>query len=1227
MRTGERDFMNRRFLVSVLALAVLTASAFAQATTQLSGTVSDPAGAVVPGATIELVNSATGTRRETTTDALGNYSFAQLQPGTYQMTAKSAGFAAVTVSNIRLEISTPATLPIRLEIGSTAEAVTVSSEALQVNTTDATIGNAFGTKPILQLPFEGRNVVGLLSLQPGVTFAGENVGTSNTADNGAYRQGSVLGGKSDQANVTLDGVDVNDQQRRDPFTSVLRLTLDSVQEFRVTTTNANADQGRSSGAQITLVTKSGANDFHGSLYWFLRNRATNANSFFNNLAGVPLAKLNRNIYGGSIGGPIAKNRAFFFVNYEGREDRREESVNRTVPTASLRAGTVRYIRTDGSIADLSPADLRSRIDPLGIGPSQNALAQMQKYPLPNNTQVGDGINTAGFQFNSPLTLKYNTTIARMDFNLDEEGRHHLFARGNLQDDAEVALVPQFPGQPPNNNRLANTKGIALGLTSVLSPSIVNNFRYGITRLGQENSGVSMDPIVTFRTIADIVPAQRPFIQTIPVYTIADDFSWTKGRHDIKVGGVVRLTRNRRNNFANSFPSASTNSSWLVNSGAELNAPLTDIRPQAINSYRDAAMAVLGVVSQGNARYNFEKDGIALPVGAAVVRQFRQREFEFYAQDTWRATRDLTITAGLRWSGMPPIFEAFGTQTVSRQPLNEWFSDRAGAAAQGLPQSIVRPVEYVLKEQPGGRDLYPFHKDNFAPRLALAYSPSGTDGLSKFLFGGPGKTAIRAGWGMFYDMMGSGLITNYDATALGLSTALTNPSAVLSLSDAPRYIGPNQIPPSILPPAPPAGFPQVAPNIFAITNSLDDELKAPYTMNMNFSFGREFGQGWFVQGSYAGRLSRRSLMSEDIAMPTNLRDPASGVDYFTAATELGNLANANTPTANIQPIPYWENIFPGLATSTLTATQRAYQRFAANAPDWTYALYQMDVLCQPACSKFGPYAFYNPQFSYLRTLRANGRGSYHGMLWTARKRFTNADQIEFNYTWSKSIDLASTPEISTALSGVVINAFNRQLFRAVSDYDLRHQWNANFVYGLPFGRGKKFVDQGGIVDAIIGGWQLSGLYRQSTGLPTGIGNGRFWPTNWNVTGLARATGTFEDGTNRNGPAPPGGTSGPNLFQDPSAAVNAFDYELPGGVGARNNVRGDGNFNIDLGLAKSFRIIEGHFVQFRWEVFNVTNTARFDPFTASGSLGTLGSFGKYTETLTNPRVMQFAIRYDF
>ncbi|MCX6606788.1 MAG: carboxypeptidase-like regulatory domain-containing protein [Acidobacteria bacterium] len=1168
--------------------------------------VTDPTGAVVPNAALELSSSETGLKREGKTDAAGLYSFSQVPPGAYNLSVKAGGFASKAVNGLRLLVGSPATVNVRLEVGQMTETISVSAESIQINTADASLGNNFGTKPILQLPFEARNVAGLLSLQPGVTFAGANAPNS-------YRGGNVNGGKNDQANVTLDGVDVNDQQNRDPFTSVLRVTLDSVQEFRVVTTNANAELGRSSGAQISLVTKSGTNDLHGSGYWFVRNKFSNANSFFNNQNGVPLAKLNRNIYGASLGGALIKNRLFLFGNYEGRKDRREDSVLRTVPTASLREGSVKYIRPDGSIATLSPADMRTRIDPLQIGPSTAALNVLRAYPLPNDSAAGDAINTSGFRFNAPVKLDWTTYVAKLDYAVDGAGKHNLFVRGNLQDDKDTS-TPQFPGQAPNNTNLSNTKGMAIGLTSVLTANVVNNFRWGLTRVGLENSGVSLLPFTTFRTITALNGTNRPFIRTTPVHTIANDFSWNKGKHDIRVGGVMRVIRNNRTNYANSFSTAFTNASWLTGSGNQLEAPLgTDIRSTARVAYRDAAMAVLGVVSQGTANYNYNKDGSALPAGAPVLRQFNAEEYEFYAQDTWKMTRSLTLTYGLRYSLMPPIYEANGIQTVAKESLSTFFDTRTALASVGAPQFLVNPVTYVLKEQPGGRDLYPFHKKNFAPRFALAWSPEGRSGLSKFLFGGEGKTSVRAGWGMYYDVMGSGLITNYDASALGLATSLSNPSARLTLSTAPRFTGLNSIPASVLPAAPAAG----------------DRLLPPYTMNMNFSVGREFKGGVFLQGSYVGRLSRRSLINEDISMPTNLKDPASGQTYFEAATALARLANANTPVASVGRMPFWENIFPGAANATLTATQRAYQSVANNAPDYSYALYEMDVECRPSCSKFGPYAFYNRQFSYLQTLRSVGSGSYHAMQWTARKRYSSGDQLEFNYTWSKSIDLASRPESTTGFNGVIINAFDRRQFRAPSDYDTRHQWNANFVYGLPMGKGKKLLDKGGLMNAVVGGWQLSGLYRQSTGLPTGVGNGRFWPTNWNLTGNATAISTPVVGTTRNAPAPPGGTGGVNLFPDPAKAIAAYDYTMPGQAGGRNQIRGDGNFNLDLSLGKSFNMpwSENHKLQVRWEVFNVTNSTRFDPFFTSADLGSLGSFGKYTDTLTLPRVMQFGLRYDF
>jgi len=265
----------------VVLLVVCLGVSQAQTTATLSGVVTDPTGAVVPSTDLILVNSDTNAQRTAQSDSQGRYSFPQVQPGTYQVTARATGFSEVVIRDVRLLVNTAATLDIHFELGAVQQSVAVSADAAQVNTQDATIGNAVGTRPILELPFEARNVVGLLSIQPGVTFFGDPSARDD------YRSGSVNGGKSDQGNVTLDGVDVNDQQNRSAFTSVLRTTLDSVQEFRTTTTNGGADAGRSSGAQVALVTKSGTNSTHGSLYEYHRNTITSANTFFNNASGVP----------------------------------------------------------------------------------------------------------------------------------------------------------------------------------------------------------------------------------------------------------------------------------------------------------------------------------------------------------------------------------------------------------------------------------------------------------------------------------------------------------------------------------------------------------------------------------------------------------------------------------------------------------------------------------------------------------------------------------------------------------------------------------------------------------------------------------------------------------------------------------------------------------------------------------------------------------------------------
>jgi hypothetical protein len=374
-------------IARIVVFLCTTANLMGQSLTAISGTVSDPTGAAVPRATLVLENTDTGTRRTTASDAEGRYAFPQVPPGRYKLIGQAQGFADVTVEDVRLFINTPALVNIRFKsVGAIAQSVSVQAEVAPVSTTDASQGNAFGSRAILQLPFEARNPVGLLALQPGVTYVGTSLSDR--------RMGSVNGGKGDQANVVLDGIDVNSQSDRAAFTSVLRVTLDSVEEFRVTTSNANAEQGRSSGAQIALVTKGGTNELHGSFYEYHRNTITTANSFFNNSAGVSRPKLLRNVFGASVGGPAQKNRLFYFVNYEGRRDASDGSAVRVVPSLEMRQGTLRYAREDGSIGVLSSQDLTG-LDPLGIGPSPAVMQVLQSYPAPNDTSVGDGLNMLG----------------------------------------------------------------------------------------------------------------------------------------------------------------------------------------------------------------------------------------------------------------------------------------------------------------------------------------------------------------------------------------------------------------------------------------------------------------------------------------------------------------------------------------------------------------------------------------------------------------------------------------------------------------------------------------------------------------------------------------------------------------------------------------------------------------------------------------------------------------
>jgi hypothetical protein len=1322
----------------------------AQATTSVRGTVTDPSGSAVVGANVVLANAESKTERTATTGTQGEYQFLFLSPETYTLKVTAMGFAGYEQTGLQLLVNTPATANVQLKLGQTTQSVTVTSEAPPLNMVDASIGNSFDEMQVKQIPIEGRNVPDLLSLQPGVTYTGNRSDIDNQQDT---RSGSVNGARSDQSNVTLDGVDVNDQGAGTAFTSVLPVTLDSVQEFRVTTTNYNADEGEGSGAQVVLLTKSGTNKFHGSAYEYMRNTITSANDFFIKQAELasgqpnkPL-KLIRNIFGASLGGPVRKDRLFFFANYEGKRQREERSALRTIPTPSLCQGNISYDNAvGGGVTTLTPANIQN-LDPSlnpnfathGINPAILDLTNHTgyfdttfcngKYPT-NDNSVGDGKNYAGFRFRAPVSLDNNAIIARLDYNLTSNGKHTIFWRGALQN-LSNPQEPFLPGTPPEQTILDHSKGFAVGYTWVLSNSLANTFRWGFTRQSLGIAGNSNKPFNTFLGLDQGITYSHSF--QMPVHNFIDDVSWTKGAHTLQFGGNVGIARDPRVSFLHSFSTGVGTTSWMAPTGFSNTAnrdpaagpvcssatrttptgnylaggstldPCYGNFPEPANSvaFDYPMLSLLGMTSQMIGNFNYDRNGKILPDGAPVNRNYGLNWYELYAQDSWRIKPNLTVTYGVRWELLPPPWEVNGLQST---PL----CSNAAAAAQVPPtpacpsgsfdlgkyfnqnvQNMKHGMGYadgpLISFGPGGPvnngpGFYDFEKTDFAPRVSVAYTPRFQNDFLKKIFGTGDKTVIRGGFGKVYDRAGMQLINTFDQNApAGLSATLQNPCCVPgsgphadSAENVPRIANINVIPQLDLngaqfaPARADAPFPQTpSATGNAITWGIDQSLKTPYAYTVDFSIGRELPRRFSLQLAYVGRIGRNLLTQRDLMQPLDFVDTKSGIDYFTAAARISQLGRQGVPInqindAKVGPTAaFWHNMLPPLASGAL------YKPFggAATTSDLMQAIYTLytttdtypgnevvglgniDLYFALADTNGNFYDFgnsvaspaprigdmLNGQFTSMYAWSSVGNSNYNALQASLRKQFSSGFQFDLNYTYSKSIDITSAAArvgYNQGLNGSqLVNAFSPNQNRAVSDYDTTHQINVNWIAELPFGKGRRFGhNSGSVIDEFIGGWQVSGLARWTSGFPFSVASGQAWATNWNYSGLATmisrpVTGVF--------PQPDGSIS---VFANPATARTAFDFTYPGQSGTRNALRAYGFAGWDMSLNKRWKMpVEGHSLQFRWEVFNVPNLHRFNGQAVTNNAYTLqqlpSKFGDFTSLMTDPRVMQFALRYEF
>ena len=1259
----------RAFACSLL-LAVTVARLDGQTASLIRGLVLDPQGGGVVGAKVALTLPGGSTTREVKTSAEGEFAFPNLRPATYDVQVEAEGFKKMLQNGVEAVVSSTTDLTVRLELGQVSDSISVSATAQPLQTADATVGNNFEGTQIQQLPLNARNIVGLLSLQPGVT-----------------RTGEVFGGRRDQANITLDGVDVNDQLTGldaaaralrgsyDALSSVLRSTPESVQEFRVVAMNPNASQGRSSGAQVALVTRSGGNSFHGAAYEFHRNTVTTANDWFNNAAGrylpidaqvlqgiatagdprAPRPKLIRNLFGVALGGPVIRHRTFFFVNYEGLRDASQTSVVRTVPSEALRQGILQYTNISGGTAVVTPAQFAALFPGTG-GVNPVVLDYLRLAPLPNNSGTGDGLNLLGYRFNASTPVTFDTYIARLDHHITDS--QSLFVRANLQGD-KYTQAKQFPSSS-TPAFWSHPEGFVVGHDWTVTPRLINTLRLGLTHQSFTYRGDADANVVRFFTYRPTTE-QRSSSRVSPTWNLTEDLSWSKGKHLLQFGGNFRAIENRTESRI--FDLLSTNNAFYSGGANALNAPLAGVASSFTANSAGAVAILLGRLTQYTENVLYDRSGNILPAGTPLDRTYQTKETEAYVQDSWRLRRNLTLTLGLRWSGSSPVTEVNGYQIAPTASLNDFFNKRVAGAYAGQP--FNDPIVFNLAGSANGKpDAYRWDKNNFGPSAAIAWSPNlGSNGVSKLL-GLDGKSVIRGGFRVLYDRFGSALMSLFDSNALGFTAATQVASGSFNLTNnlPPLFTG--QTDTRGLPLLPAIGsisFPRSFPSDEAArtANALDASLQTPLQYVWNVSYGRDFGKNVTFEVGYAGRAARHLLASRDIVQNNNLRDPSSGQTWYQAAGVLARLHEAGLQlggtgfNAAIPTLPFFENFYPGNriqqaaekstgrslpALNGMTPSQQAAALVAMgsglNNTNWGALQGMLDDY-----SILGRNAFIDPQYSSLLTYSALGSSNYNAGYVTVRKRFSSDIAFDFNYTLSKAMDTGSTLEGGEGpnFAGLLLNALNPNGSRSVSDFDIRHNFSANYLIGLPVGRGKHFLKSAPrFVDALWGGWQLSGIWRYQSGLPFNIPDiqGRIAVASQQASRAVRTRPIESSPADVNGR--------PKLFSNPTYAYQSLRNPRAGEEGDRNVFRLPHYTSLDMGLGKSFRMphSEQHMLQIRWEVFNVTNS---QPFGAGGLtlninqdpnlLIPAAQWGQFTQSATPAgetrpgRIMQFALRYSF
>jgi hypothetical protein len=1092
-----------------------SAVSFAQIDTgSIVGTVRDSSGAAVVSATVTVTNKATNQVQSTQSNASGEYQFIGLRPGVYSVKGAAAGFTTQVVDNLELHVQSRPSIDLTMRVGQIDQVVEVSGGAVMLQTESADVGGVVAQHQIQSLPLNGRRYADLALLEAGVQ---KNLVNQN---NMAPDRFSSNGNLETQNYFSLDGVDNNSGSTnlQEGSVQVVQPPPDALQEFRVQTRTYSAEFGTSAGAVINASIKSGTNGIHGSVWEFLRNNEIQANSFFNNLNGVPKGHYTQNQYGGAIGGPVIKDRTFFFFDAQAFTSRKATTVNSVIPTPLMKAGNFTELKANltdsvvpGQTGCVSGKVIAaSCLDPTGV-------KLLALYPDPNipsavagQGQAGSWTGGANYQYQYSVPTDTTSFDTRIDHTLNSSNR--IFGRySNYVVDRQDAPWTSNPlvgnGNFATQYRIRG-RSVALSWTDTLTSSMLNEMRAGFNRdyahsdpigveLGKSQasdyglSGIPVTPNSSGLPPINIsgltrmgTSPWRPQFQVAQVWQFLDNFSWLKGSHSFKFGFEHRHTSN---NFL------------------DLQSPQGQMTASGIytgNTGLGAADFLLGNMSTAQ---------LTTP---SVVHNYQYAN-NLFAQDSWRVRPKLTLTIGLRYELFSPI--------LNHQNAMANFTPANGggliSAASGdwFARSTIHP-----------------DKNNFAPRFGFSYQP-----LS--------RVVLRGGYGAFYQH--TVRIGSESVVALNPPFIVDGNVTQSNGSTTPVFFLKNGFPSS--------SFTGATVDLTRTQiRAQDPNQRSAYVSQVSFGPQIQLTDDTNLDISYVGNFGRK----------------------------MNRLRNANQ----------------GLITG-----------FTNGAP---VTLFPYSSLNTNVNTLSGNHAF-------LEYATNDGNTNYNGLLVSLRRRFSKGLSYGVSYTWSHNF-----ADFVDNLTGgsTPANAYNYSLERSNSPFDVRHKFVANAVWNVPVGKGGLLLNNDGIASRLLGGWQMNTIVTLQTGLPftvTAVDNsatGSSHQNRANVIGDPYSGRTTDH-------ALYAGTRAPGFFLNPAAfatpALGTFGNAAPRGFA------GPGMQDVDLSIFKVFAIREEWRLEFRAEAFNAFNHPVFSNPSASITAAGLGSFGKVTSTVTDPREYQFALKLYF